>query len=571
MNIDDIKDFNFISEEQLEFLKEGNYLVGEETVEERFKSIANVVRKYEHLYGEGLGDRIEKLLFKGILCASTPTISNAGREKESGKSIPLPASCNIVTVDDSIEGIYFAQAEVAMLSKNGAGVGSDYTLVCQKGTKLSEGFFSNSKLDWIESSVDTASKVSQGATRRGYNTPFISIEDNDFYELMSRVSKKNANKNDVLINNTVGIVLPSDFYDRLPNEPELQKRYIVMLTERMATGKVYVSFVKNMNENCSPVYKKLGLNICATNICSEFIQPLFTDMTSVCVIGALNLNFWDLIKTNPQIIKDAIAFLDIMNEEYVQLAKNNLFLSKAHKAAKDKRDIGLGTLGFHDYLQSKMVAFGSLESMALNEEIYSTIRKYAEEATTELGEKIGSPKICQEAGMVRRNASLMMVAPNKSTSFIYGATSLGIEPFMSNIFTKTIAKIESVSKNKHLIKLLEEKVKNTRDVWKSIEQNNGSVQHLDFLSQEEKNVFKTMSEISPKDIIDLASQRQKYLDMGQSLNLVKRKNYTLQDVADIHKYAYEKGIKTLYYMYSSAHAVLEKDGEKWDSCSSCAD
>lgn len=932
---------DFLKEAQIEFLREGKYINDDETPQDRFLEIVDKVREYENSYSEGLADRISYMLDKNILSLSTPVLANFGRKLKEGKnSQPLPASCYIVTVGDSIVDIYSSISQVAVASKLGGGVGSDFQLVAQKGTKLDEGFYSNSKLDWIEDSVAAGQKVSQSSLRRGYNTPFISIEDNDFYELMRRIDKTNPDKKDRLINNTVGIILPSGFREKLLTDKEAQKRYLAVLSARKKTGKVYMLDVDNSNKNCSPVYEKLGLKIATTNICcvtgdqlvatkggfktvkelsdfnnplelfdnedtysstamlyrgyadvyevnlkngmshtitsnhelvvrdynrnitrksidtglsigdkvciqtnkglfgkrhepglafllglflgdgshasynstqisiwendfdliseieniceefynrenislhhsnklpkflevctgdsdvrkkrlitsifnnngfafkkgtiphwildadeatiwqllrgllysdgtvgdynignsfgqpinlslasidiellkklqiiftnlglnfkiynlreggkqmlpkndgtndygeyntkpiyrlvlsnkndlvalekntgflsrkgvkledkvyrdnsqksseivsithkgmqdvycptvdsdkhlwvcnglvtsnTEFLQPLFPDLTSVCVISALNLLHWDEIEQNPQMIKDAFMFLDIVNEEYIRLSEGVPFLEKAHNSAKNKRDIGLGALGFAELLQIKGFAYGDMYSRALNNKIFSTIREYGEETTKELGEKLGSPLYCQKAGMVRRNASLMMVAPNKSTSFISGATSGGVEPFMSNMFLKSLAKIQYVFKNRHLEKVLEEKGKNTIEVWDSIHDNNGSVQHLDFLDQREKDIFKTFSEVSPKDIIDLAADRQVYIDMGQSLNLVFRKNYDMKDIYDIHKYAWDKGIKTLYYAYPSAHAALEKDGEKWDSCVSCAD
>ena len=224
-----------------------------------------------------------------------------------------------------------------------------------------------------------------------------------------------------------------------------------------------------------------------------------------------------------------------------------------------------------ELFQMKGYAYGDMYSRALNKEIFKTIREAGEEVTYDLGSRLGSPKYCEMAGMVRRNCSLMMVAPNKSTSFISGETSGGIEPFMSNVFFKSLAKIQYVWKNKHLEALLEKLGKNNSVVWGSIEDNNGSIQHLDFLDDYQKSIFRTFSEISPKDMIDLASDRQEFIDMGQSLNLMFRKNYTIKDIYDIHKYAWDKDIKTLYYAYNSAHAALEKDGEKWDNCVSCSD
>lgn len=562
----------FLGEAQIEFLREGKYIQDDETPQQRFEEIVGKVREYEMLYSEGLADRIKYMIYKNILNLSTPVLANFGRPLKKDKNThPLPASCYIVTVGDSIADIYNSIGQVAVASKLGGGVGSDFQLVSQKGTKLDEGFYSNSKLDWIEDSVGAGQKVSQSSLRRGYNTPFLSIEDNDFDELMKRIDKTNPNKTDRLVNNTIGIILPRGFKEKLKTNKEAQRRYIEVLKARKKTGKVYMMDVENSNENSSPVYKKLGLDVSTTNICTEFLQPLFPDLTSVCVISALNLVHWDEIEANPQMIEDAFMFLDIVNEEYIRLSEGVAFLEKAHRSAKEKRDIGLGALGLAELFQMKGYAYGDIYSRALNNKIFSMIRKYGEKTTKELGKKLGSPKYCEMAGMVRRNASLMMIAPNKSTSFISRATSGGFEPFMSNIFIKSLAKIQYVWKNPHLESLLESLGKNNSIIWDSIQNNNGSVQHLDFLNQREKDIFKTFSEISPKDIIDLTSDRQVYVDMGQSLNLMFRKNYTMKDIYDIHKYAWEKGIKTLYYAYNSAHAALEKDGEKWDTCISCAD
>lgn len=562
----------FLQAPQIEFLREGKYIQDNETPQQRFKEIVDKVREYEPIYSEGLAKRIEYMIDKNILSLSTPVLANFGRPLKEGKnSHPLPASCYIVTVGDSISDIYNSIGQVAVASKLGGGVGSDFQLVSQKGTELDEGFYSNSKLDWIEDSVGAGQKVSQSSLRRGYNTPFISINDNDFDGLMKRIDKTNPDKTDRLINNTVGIVLPKGFRPKLSTDKEAQRRYMEVLKARKKTGKVYMMDEENSNENSSPVYKKLGLSVATTNICTEFLQPLFPDLTSVCVISALNGTHWDEIEKNPQMIKDAFMFLDIVNEEYIKLSDDIPFLEKANRSAREKRDIGLGFLGLAELFQMKGFAYGDMYSRALNNRIFSTIRKYGEETTKELGEKLGSPKYCEMAGMVRRNASLMMIAPNKSTSFISKATSGGFEPFMSNIFFKSLAKIQYVWKNPHLEILLEEKGRNNSMVWDSIQDNNGSVAHLDFLNQREKDIFKTFSEISPKDIIDLTADRQVYIDMGQSLNLMFRKNYTMKDIYDIHKYAWDKGIKTLYYAYNSAHAALEQNGERWDSCVSCAD
>lgn len=557
-------------QEQIEFLKKKNYLNGG-TLHDRIEEIVSVVKRYEADYSEGLAERIRYMIENQILSPSTPQWANLGKTRDKGTT-PLPVSCYIVNPTNSIQGIYYAMGETAMMSKLGGGVGVDFTSIAQKGTYVEEGFHTNSKLDWIEDTVSASQKVSQGSQRRGYSVPFISIDDVEFYDVLERADKKNPDPNDPLVGNNIGIILPSGFLQRLVNgDKELQKRFLKCLAIREATGALYLLDIDNCNKNQSPVYKKLGHIVESTNICTEVLTPKYEDKSFVCVICSLNAVHWDVIKQNPQMIKDAFMFLDINVSEFIRLTENVPFMEKARRSAIEKRDIGLGVLGFHEYLQSKDCAFGDLESRWINTEIFSTIRKYGEEYTAEIGEKLGSPLLCQQAEMVRRNVSLMMVAPNKSTSFICGATSLGIEPFFSNYFVKALAGIQTTYKNKKLKEYLVKYGKDTPEVWDSVLKNLGSAQHLNFLTDKERAVVKTFGEISPKDIIDMASARQPHIDMAQSLNLVNRPNYTKKDIYDIHKYALEKEVKTLYYYFAQVHAALEKDGERWDTCESCAD
>lgn len=556
---------------QIEFLKKKQYLKEGESVEDRIDEIGELVKKYEDDYYPGLSERIKDLIKSQVLSPSTPQWANLGREKEEGTS-PLPISCYILGVPNSIQGIYYSMGETAMMSKLGGGVGVDYTGIYDKGTKLSEGFYSNSKLDWAEDVIKTGQKVSQQSQRRGYAVPFFSIEDPEFDDILKRADKKNTDKTDPLVDNNIGIILPKGFRQKVENgDKEAQRRYLKVLATRVSSAKVYLLDVENCNKNQSPVYKKLNHEVRSTNICTEALCPMYDDMSFTCVLSSLNLVHWDKIKEDPQIIKDAFAFLDINVSEFIRLTEGVPFFEKARKSAMKKRDIGLGTLGFHDYLQSKDMAYGDVQSRIINKDIYSKIREVGEEYTKEIAEKLGSPGMCQEAGLTRRNVSLMMVAPNKSTSFICGGTSLGIEPFMSNYFVKSLAGIQSTFRNQSLKKKLKSYNKDNPEVWDSILNNLGSVQHLDFLTDEEKGVFRTSSEISPKDMIDLAADRQEFIDMAQSLNLFNRPNYKQKDVYNIHKYAFNKGIKTLYYYYSQAHAALEQEGESWDSCVACSD
>ena len=562
---------NKYTKNQITFLKNKQYLKSGESLPERIKSISEHIGEYAHNYSDGLAARMNNYVTEQIHCPSTPEIANLGRETVEG----FPCSCNIITVPNSIAGIFNSIAETAMLSKNCAGVGLNFSALPDKDTFLDEGFYSNSKLDWAEMAVDAATKVSQSALRRGYAVPFFSADDVEAEDILKRCHKNNPNKNDPLLDNNIGFILPTGFRKRMKEGDRKAKSvFVKILKERLGSGKVYLLDEENCNKNTSPVYEKLGHVVQSTNICTEVLTPHYDDKTFACIIYSLNLNNWDEMKANPQIIKDAFYIADIIVQIYIDQTEGVPFMEKARRSAIEKRDIGIGTLGFHDYLQSKGVVWGSLESRRINKEIYSTIRKYGEEATREMAERLGSPKMCQEAGLIRRNVSLMMVAPNKSTSFIFGGKSgrsLGIEPQLSNYFIKDLAGIQVVNKNLFLEKTLQDLDKDTNEVWDDIAANLGSVQHLDFLDEHTKKVFKTASEISPKDIIDLAADRQVYIDMSQSLNLFNRPNYSLQDVINIHLYAFENGIKTLYYYYPQIHAALEQDGGNWDTCESCAD
>jgi len=326
-------DLKFIQPEQEAFLRKKHYIRSNETVEDRYYEIVERVRYYESEgYPEGLADRVQRYLFEGILSPSTPVLANFGRKKEKG-STPLPVSCNIIGVENSIQGIYGANLEAAMLSKLGAGVGIDFTNVFEEGTQIAEDFFTNPKMDWIEAIIDTTQKVSQNSVRRGYGVPFINILDKEFFTLLKRIDKNNPNEFDTMVDNNVGIVIPTGFMsEMLGGNKEYQKRWYELLKTRKKSGQAYILFEENCNKNQSEVYKRLGHSVNQTNICTEALVPYYSDKTFACVLSALNLVHWDIIKRDPQIIKDCFTFLDIINEEYIWLSKGIVGLDKARRS-----------------------------------------------------------------------------------------------------------------------------------------------------------------------------------------------------------------------------------------------
>jgi ribonucleoside-diphosphate reductase alpha chain len=284
----------------------------------------------------------------------------------------------------------------------------------------------------------------------------------------------------------------------------------------------------------------------------------------VCVLSSLNLLHWDEIKETDA-IETLIYFLDAVNEEFVQKSRDIPFMSNAHRFARDHRALGAGVLGWHSLLQSKMIPFESMQAKLLNNQIWSTINEKANAATKELANLFGEPFYLKGYG--KRNTTLLAVAPTTSSSFILGQVSQSIEPLNSNYFVKKLAKGNFTYRNPYLQFLLTEKNKNTEDIWGSILVKGGSVQHLDFLSDDEKDVFKTFGEISQKEIVIQAAQRQKYIDQSQSLNLMIPSNTSPKDVSSLLIEGWRMGVKTFYYQRSSNPA--QELARNILSCKSC--
>ena len=323
------------------------------------------------------------------------------------------------------------------------------------------------------------------------------------------------------------------------------------------------------------VYKEKDLKILASNLCTEIMLPSNENWSFVCVLSSLNVLHYDKWK-DTDAVETMVHFLDAVITEFLDKLdvyrdsadredrQTFLFMERAYNFAKENRALGLGVLGWHSLLQSKKLAFSSQGAYDLNTEIFKLIKEKSYKASEELADRFGEPEVMKGYG--RRNATLNAIAPTTSSAFILGQVSQGIEPIWSNIYVKDIAKIKTTIKNPFLLELLEEKGKNTTDVWHSIRNRDGSVQHLDFLTDEEKDVFKTYSEIDQMDIVYQAGNRQEYVDQGQSLNIIVHPDMPIKDINKLYITAWKMGLKSLYYQHSMNAAQKFKQKKDCVSC-----
>lgn len=345
---------------------------------------------------------------------------------------------------------------------------------------------------------------------------------------------------------------------------EKRELWAKILQSRQQKGLPYIFFSDNVNVNKPQVYKDKNLRINASNLCSEIMLPSAEDESFICCLSSMNLELYDEWK-DTDAVRLAIFFLDAVLQEFIEKTEGNHFLANANRFAKRHRALGLGVLGWHSYLQRNMIPFEGLQAKQLTVKIFQEIQAKSEKATQELASIYGEPELLKGYG--RRNTTLLAIAPTTSSSAILGQTSPGIEPFSSNYYKAGLAKGNFMRKNKYLKELLEQKGIDNEETWRTIMLNHGSVQHLEALTQDEKDVFKTFKEISQLEIIQQASIRQKYVDQSQSLNLNIPSNLPVKEVNKLLIEAWKLGVKTLYYQRSQS--VSKELVTSLVSCQSC--
>jgi ribonucleoside-diphosphate reductase alpha chain len=528
------------------------YLLKGETVEGAIERVCAAAAR--RLYRPELKEAFQEMVERGWMSLSSPIWANMGTERG------LPISCFNVHVPDNIEGITHKLGEVIMQTKIGGGTSAYFGALRGRGSAVTDNGKSSGAVSFMRLFDTAMDTISQGGVRRGAFAAYMDIDHEDIEEFLQIKDIGHP------IQNLFSGVCVPDYWMQEMIDGDMEKREIwaKILQSRQQKGLPYIFFSDNVNINKPQVYKDKNLRINASNLCSEIMLPSSEDESFICCLSSMNLELYDEWK-DTDAVRLAIFFLDAVLQEFIEKTEGNHFLANANRFAKRHRALGLGVLGWHSYLQRNMIPFEGLQAKQLTVKIFQEIQAKSEKATQELALIYGEPELLKGYG--RRNTTLLAIAPTTSSSAILGQTSPGIEPFSSNYYKAGLAKGNFMRKNKYLKELLEAKGIDNEETWRTIMLNHGSVQHLDVLSQEEKDVFKTFKEISQLEIIQQASIRQKYVDQSQSLNLNIPSNLPVKEVNKLLIEAWKLGVKTLYYQRSQS--VSKELVTSLVSCQSC--
>ena len=552
----------WLTENSRKFLESG-YLTGDTTPEERILEIAEHAEKILGI--DGYAEKFYKYMSEGFYSLASPVWSNFGKKRG------LPISCFGSCIADDMGDILYTQSEVGMMSKLGGGTSGYFGKIRHRGAEVKNNGSSSGSVHIMQLFEKMVDIVSQGSVRRGRFAPYLPIDHQDIHEFLEIGTEGNA-----IQELTHGVTVGDQWMqEMIDGDVEKRTLWAKVLQRRGEIGYPYIFFRDHANNGTVDVYKDKKLEIHGSNLCTEIMLPSNEDWSFVCCLSSMNLLHYDKWK-NTDAVETLTYFLDAVMEEFItklEVYKNSTdrddqltftFMEKAYNFAKDNRALGLGALGWHSLLQSKMLPFDSEEAFKLNSEIFKTIKDKSYKASEELAKLFGEPAVLKGYG--RRNTTLNAIAPTTSSAFILGQVSQGIEPIWSNSYVKDIAKIKTTIKNPFLVDLLEEKGQNTTEVWRSIRDFDGSVQHLDFLSENEKDVFKTYPEIDQNVIVYQAANRQNHIDQGQSINVMVHPDMPIKDVNKIYITAWKLGVKSMYYQHSMNAAQKFKQKKSCDSC-----
>lgn len=508
------------------------------------------------------------IFWNNWLCPSSPVCSNFGTDRG------LAISCYSSSIPDSVDGIFKSVHETAMLSKHGGGLGHYWGNVRGRGVDITGNGQSEGIIPWLKIEDTVISSVSQGGVRRGSSAQYLPVSHPDIEEFLDvRRQTGDESRRCRAVGFHHAVIFDDAFMQRvLDGDSEARRIWSKFLKTRWEMGEPYAMFGDNANRQLPPTYTDKGLKVTTSNLCSEIMLHTDDNHTFVCCLSSMNLTRYDEWK-DTNAVQLAIWFLDAVMEEFIQKASQIEGFEKAVRFAEASRALGLGALGWHTLLQSKLIPFESFGAMQLNNEIWRHIQFEATIATKELACEYGEPEWCKGHGV--RNTHLTAVAPTLSNSIISGGVSEGIQPNPANVYAQKTAKGTFLRRNAQLEALLESKGKNTDDTWRKINADRGSVKRLNFLTDEEKAVFLTAREINQFALVRQAAQRQKYIDQGQSLNLFfstppedadeEIRNAVAKYVHDVHIEAWQTGLKALYYMRTESplrgDAVFREESE----------
>ena len=568
INIDPAKD-----DKLTEFGKEtlsDRYLMPDETYQQMFARVAGHYAD-DSKHAQRLYNYISNLWFM----PSTPVLSNGGTKRG------LPISCFLNEASDSLEGIVGLWTENVWLAAKGGGIGSYWGNLRSIGERVGANGKTSGIIPFIRVMDSLTLAISQGSLRRGSAAIYLPIDHPEIEEFIELRRPTGGDPNRKALNLHHGILITDEFMRAVENDEEFPLRspkdgsiqrklsarslWIRLLTCRVETGEPYFIFIDHVNKARPEHHKLAGLEVKMSNLCSEITLPTGKDhhdeeRTAVCCLASLNLEMWDEWHDDPQIVEDIMRLLDNVLQDFIDNAPDDM--ARARYSAMRERSVGLGVMGLHSFFQQKMIPFESVMAKVWNKKMFKQIREQADRASQKLAEERGPCPDAQEYGVNERFSHKMAIAPTASISIICGGASAGIEPIAANSYThKTLSGSFSVH-NRYLKRTLDEKGKNTKEVWSSITTHEGSVQHLDFLTDEEKDVFKTAFELDQRWVIELAGDRSEFICQSQSVNVFIPSDVHKKELHDIHWSAWKKGVKSLYYCRSKsiqrAEAVSQK-------------
>jgi len=529
------ENFFWLNDDSRTFLSRG-YIDGDKTAEERIRDIAEAAADILNDYA--FADKFCTYMARGYYSLSSPVWSNFGTQKG------LPISCNGVYVEDRMESILGKTAEVGMQTKMGAGTSAYLGSLRSRGAAINTGGTADGPVHFANLLETTVDIIAQGNVRRGSCAVYLDIESPDILEFLDT-----REEGSTIQNLSLGVTIGDEWMQSMiDGDADKRTIWARVLRKRRESGYPYLFFKDTVNNNKPQVLKDKERTIWASNLCSEIALPSAQDESFVCNLASMNLLTYDEWKLTDA-VETMITFLDAVMTEYIRKTRGIQFMESSHNFAVRWRALGLGQLGWHSYLQSKGIAFESFDAMLLNTQISKEIKERSVKASQELAEKYGEPEGMKGYGL--RNLTVAAIAPTTSSSFILGQVSPSIEPLASNYFTKDLAKGKFTYRNPYLKDVLVKYEQDNEEVWVSILKRGGSVQHLDFLTEDEKNVFKTFSEISPLIIVQQAAARQKHIDQAQSLNILIHPDVSAKDVNALLIEGWKLGVKTFYYQRSA--------------------